>query len=104
MTRTQWPTPAQIGAYLTTRGWRFDRPMKQSGAVYVYQHSEDGEVELFVPHFTPNADPVEDFASSVMAVVDTMKALEQRSGEAILADMLATDPAPAPRTPPQPVP
>jgi hypothetical protein len=106
MIRTQWPTPEQIGAYLTAHGWRFDRPMKEPGAVYVYhQLSDDGNpVELFVPHFEPRADAVEDFASSVLAVVETMMAFEHCSAEAVFAEMLATDPTPAPRTPPVSVP
>jgi hypothetical protein len=106
MTRTQLPTAAQIGAYLTAHGWRFDRPMKEPGAVYVYHQltDEGNPVELFVPDEAGlefNAH-----GRSVMAVVDTIKAFEQRSGEAVLADMLAIDvtPSPTPRTPPQPVP
>ena len=102
MTHTQWPTPEQIGAYLTAHGWRFDRPMKQPGAVYVYhQRTDDGKpVELFVPHFVPHVDAVQDFASSVLAVVETVQALERRDRDAVLADMLATGVTPAPRTPP----
>jgi hypothetical protein len=102
MTRTQWPTPEQIGAYLTAHGWRFDRPMKQPGAVYVYHLRTDGgkAIELFVPHFVPRVDEVQDFATSVLAVVETVQALEHRDREAIFADMLATDVTPVPRTPP----
>jgi hypothetical protein len=105
MTRTQWPTPEQIDAYLTDHGWRFDRPMKQPGAVYLYHQlsDDDNPMELFVPDYAPHADAVEDFASSVMAVVETIKAFEHRSGEAVLAEMLAIDVTPAPRTPPVPV-
>jgi hypothetical protein len=103
MTRTQWPTPEQIGTYLCSHGWRFDRPMKQPGVVYVYhQLTDSGEpVELFVPHFVPHIDEVSDFATSVLAVVETVEALERRDREAVFADMLATT-APTPRTPPVP--
>jgi hypothetical protein len=102
MTRTQWPTPAQIGAYLTAHGWRFARPMKHPGAVYVYHRPADSgnDIELFVPEFDPCADPVEDFATSVLAVVETIRALEQSTEEVIFAEMLAIDVTPAPRTPP----
>jgi hypothetical protein len=105
MIRTQWPTPEQIGAYLTAHGWRFARPMKRPGAVYVYHQLSDAgnPVELFVPHFDPRTDAVEDFASSVLAVIDTIKSFEDRSEEAVLVDMLATEPKPAPQTPPVPV-
>jgi hypothetical protein len=39
-----------------------------------------------------------------LAVVDTIKSLEDRGEDAVFADMLATDPniMPAPRTPPIP--
>ena len=102
MSRTHWPTPEQIGAYLTAHGWRLDRPMKQPGAVYVYhQPTDDGRpVELFVPHFVPRVDPVEDFGTSVLAVAETLESFEGRGRDAILADMLAADAPPAPRTPP----
>ena len=98
MSQIQWPTPAQIGVYLTAHGWRFARPMKRPGTVYAYhQPSDDGNpVELFVPHFDPRADAVEDFASSVLAVADTVRSFEERSWQAVLADMLATEVAPAP--------
>jgi hypothetical protein len=86
MTRTQWPTPEQIGADLTAHGRRFDRPMKQPGAVYVsHQLSDDGKsLELFVPQFVPHVGAVQDFASSVLAVVETIQAFEHR-------DRLATN-------------
>jgi hypothetical protein len=78
--------------------------MKQPGAVYVYhQRTDAGEpVELFVPHFVPLVDEVSDFATSVLAVVETVEALERRDREDIFADMLAMKPTPAPRTPPVP--
>lgn len=105
MTPTQLPTAAQIGAYLTAHGWRFDRPMKEPGTVYVYhQPTDEGNpIEVFVP----DEDGL-DFHSrgrSVMAVVEMVKEYEERSWQVVLADMLATDPAPAPapRTPPVPV-
>lgn len=101
MTRVQWPTPEQIGSYLTAHGWRFDRPMKQPGAVYAYrQQTDDGKpVELFVPHFAPDTDAVQDFATSVLAVVETIQAIEHRDRETVLADMLAIEVTPATRTP-----
>jgi hypothetical protein len=43
------------------------------------------------------------YGRSVMAVVDTIEAFEHRNWEAVLADMLATEPKPAPQTPPVPV-
>jgi hypothetical protein len=38
-----------------------------------------------------------------MAVVDTIKAFEHRNWEAVLADVLATEPKPVPQAPPVPV-
>jgi hypothetical protein len=104
MTRVQWPTPEQIGAYLCSHGWRFDRPMKQPGAVYVYHRLTDSgkPIELFVPYFVPNVDEVSDFATSVLAVAETVESFEGRDREAVLADMLAIDSAPTSRTPPVP--
>jgi hypothetical protein len=101
MIRTQWPTPEQIGVYLTTHGWHFARPMKQPGAVYAYDElSDDGEpMELFVPEFAPGVDETIDFATSVLAVVETVKSFEKRSEDEVFADMLAIDPRPAPRAP-----
>jgi hypothetical protein len=101
MTRVQWPTPAQIGAYLTARGWRLDRPMKQPGAVYVSPHPTDSgnEIQVFVPDFDPNADAAEDFASSVSAVAETVAGLEGCRAEDVVAEMLAPGVTPAPRPP-----
>jgi hypothetical protein len=64
--------------------------MKQPGSVYVYhQPSDDGNpVELFVPQFVPGVDPVEDFATSVLAVVETVRAFEHRDRESVFADLL----------------
>jgi hypothetical protein len=77
--------------------------MKEPGSVYVYhQKSDDGNpIELFVP----DEDGLElnAYGRSVMAVVDTIKAFEDRGREAVLADLLATAPTPVPRTPPVPV-
>lgn len=102
MSRTHWPTPEQIGTYLTAHGWRFARPMKQPGAVYVYHRpSDDGRpMELFVPHFVPQADEVSDFATSVLAVAETLESFEGRNRHAILDDMLTINAPSAPRTPP----
>jgi len=99
--RTQWPTPEQIGAYLTAHGWRFARPMKQPGAVYVYRElSDDGEpMQLFVPHFVPGVDEVIDFATSVLAVVETMESFEGRTRDEVFAEMLATEVPSAPQAP-----
>lgn len=99
--RTQWPTPEQIGAYLTAHGWRFARPMKQPGVVYVYhQLSDDGEpMELFVPYYVPGVDETVDFATSVLAVVETIASFEKRSRDEVFADLLATEVAPAPQAP-----
>lgn len=102
MTPTELPTAEQIGTYLTTHGWKFARPMKDPGAVYVYHQTTDAGKPIEV--FVPDEDGME-FNSrgrSVMAVVDTVKAFEQRSWQAVLADMLATNHAPTPRTPPVP--
>lgn len=95
MIRTHWPTPEQIGAYLTAHGWHFARPMKEPGAVYAYNElSDDGEpMELFVPDFTPGVDEVIDFATSVLAVVETVMSFEKRSEADVFADMLAIVPA-----------
>lgn len=99
MTPTQLPTAAQIGAYLTAHGWRFDRPMKEPGTVYVYhQLSDDGNpMELFVP----DEDGLEfnGYGRCVMAVVDTIKAFEDRSWQVVFADLLATQVSPAPPAP-----
>lgn len=102
MKRKHWPTPEQIGAYLTAHGWPFERPMKQPGAVYRYHRlSDDGNpMELFVPHFVPQVDDVIDFATSVLAVAETLESFEGRDRHAILDEMLAIDTAAAPRTPP----
>jgi|GEM_PF-3756105 len=102
MKRVQWPTPEQIGAYLCAHGWRFDRPMKQPGAVYVYhQLSDTGKpVEVFVPYYRPQSDEIRDFATSVLAVAETVESFEGRDRETILAEMLATEVAS--RTPPIP--
>lgn len=90
------PTAAQIGAYLTARGWRYDRPMKEPGAVYVYhERTARGEpVELFVPD--EHGMEFNARGRSVMAVVDLVKDYEARSRQAVLADMLATAPTGAP--------
>ncbi|MBN9122401.1 MAG: hypothetical protein J0I06_25210 [Planctomycetes bacterium] len=98
MTPTKLPTAAQIGAYLTAHGWRFARSMKEPGAVYVYhQPADDGKpIELFVPD--EHGLDLNGYGRSVMAVVDTIKCFEQRDWRAVLADMLATDVAPAART------
>jgi hypothetical protein len=104
MTPTELPTAAQLGAYLTAHGWRFDRPMKEPGSVYVYHRLSDAgnPMELFVPE--EDGMDFNSYGRCVMAVVDTIKAFEQRSWQAVVADMLATqpNPAPAPRTSPVP--
>ena len=100
MTPTQLPTAAQIGAYLTAHGWRFDRPMKEPGAVYVY-HQRTGAgkpIEVFVPD--QEGLDYHSRGRSVMAVVEMVKEYEQRSRQAVLAEMLAIDASAAPRTPP----
>ena len=99
MTPTQLPTAAQIGTYLTAHGWRYDRPMKEAAAVYVYHRPTDegNPIELFVPD-----EAGLDFHSrgrSVMAVVDMVKEYEERGWQAVLADLLATEVAPAPPAP-----
>jgi hypothetical protein len=90
-----------MGAYLSAHGWRFDRPMKEPGAVYVYhQLTDSGEpIEVFVAD-ERGLDP-DNRGRSVMAVVDMVKVFERRNWQAVLADMLATD---APATPRAPVP
>jgi hypothetical protein len=100
MNPAQLPTAAQIRVYLAAHGWRFDRPMKEPGAVYVYHRLTDNgkPIEVFVPD-EEGLDP-DSRGRSVMAVVDTVKAFERRNWQSVLADMLATDVTSAPRTPP----
>jgi hypothetical protein len=85
-----FPSPEQIGAYLESHGWHFARPMKQPGKVYAMNElSDSGEpIELFVPH---GEMEWEDAASMTFAVVETLRAFERRSKEAVMADLLGTN-------------
>lgn len=104
MTHKQLPTAAQVGAYLTAHGWRFARPMKQPGSVFVYrQLSDSGKpLELFVPD--DEGLEFNEHGRSVMAVVETIMSFEGRDARSVLADMLAAEPAPAAEPPAVPVP
>ena len=53
--------------------------------------------------FLPASEEFDDYTERVLDIGNTLRVLEHRDREAILADMLAIDVTPAPRTPPVPV-
>ncbi len=94
------PTPAQIRAYLSARDWRFGWSIGAVGAMYVHRDLSDDGNPITV--FVPASDEFDDYTQRVLDVSDTLQAFDRRDRAAVLAEMLATDTAPAPRTPPVP--
>ncbi|QJW95018.1 hypothetical protein [Frigoriglobus tundricola] len=102
MIREPMPTTEQIRAYLTAHDWRPGWAIGSVGAMYVYRELSDDGNPLTV--FVPASEAFDDYTQRVLDIADSLRVLERRDREAVLADMLATDPTPAPRTPPVPVP
>ena len=101
MTSGPVPTTEQVRAYLTARDWRPGWTIGSVGVMYVYRELSDNGNPITV--FVPASEAFDDYAQRVLDIGDTLKVLERRDREAVLADMLATDPMPVPRTPPVPV-
>ncbi len=91
------PTTEQIRAYLTAHDWRMGWPVGTVGAMYVHRDlSADGN-PLTV--FVPSSEAFDDYAQRVWDVADSLRVLERRTRDAVLADMLATGATTAPPLP-----
>lgn len=92
------PTVAQIRAYLTAHDWRFGWAIGSAGWMYVYRDPSDDGKPITV--FVPASESFDDYTQRVLDIGDTLRAFDHRERAAIIADVLATDVTPAPRTPP----
>jgi hypothetical protein len=98
MIRSPIPTTEQIRAYLTAHDWRLGWVIGSVGAMYVYRDLSDDGKQITV--FVPASEQFDDYTERVLDIGNTLKVLERREREDVLADMLATNPAL--RTPPVP--
>ena len=98
------PTPEQMHAWLSAHGWTPETPLPvdpEDGLDFIYKESSDDGQEIMVraPR-TEAATPR--YPLRVRDVIVTAAGMEDRPEADVLAEMLATDAAPAPRTPPVP--
>lgn len=99
------PTPEQVRAWLSAHGWTAEDPLPvdpEDGVDFTYKEpADDGQVIWVRAPRTVAATPR--YPLSVHAVVVTAAGMEDRPEADVLAEMLAIDVTPAPRTPPAPV-
>jgi hypothetical protein len=99
------PTPEQIRAWLNTHGWTAEDPLPadpEDGVDFTYkERSDDGQVIWVRAPRTIEATPR--YPLRVRDVVVTAAGMEDRPEAEVLAEMLAIDITPAPRTPSVPV-
>ena len=96
------PTPEQIHTWLSAHGWTAESPLPadpEGGVDFTFkERSDDGQAIWVRAPMTVEATAY--YPLSVRAVVTTAAAMEDRPEADVLADMLALDVTPAPRTPP----
>jgi hypothetical protein len=106
MSSERLPTPEQMHTWLRAHGWTPETPISTDpadGVVYIYkEHSDDGQEIWIVAPTSVEATPR--YPLSVRDIVVTAAGMEERPEAEVLAEMLAIDVTPSPRTPPQPVP
>ena len=94
------PTPEQVREYLTTHDWIPDGSPLEEGVIFTFRELSDDGQPITVG--VPGSTQVIYYPLRVKDVVVTAAWVEDRPEADVFADMLATDPAPAPRTPPVP--
>ena len=98
------PTPDQMRAWLSANGWTSEDPLPEDpeeGVMFTYKEpADDGEPFTVLAPRTVEATPR--YPLRVRDVIVTAAGMEDRPEADVLAEMLATDTAPAPRTPPVP--
>jgi len=86
------PTPRQVRDYLRARGWQ-QIEVFPTGRTFEFERlSDDGQP---ITVFVPGLAVYEDYPRGVSDVIDTVSAVERRSKDAVRADLLATNTAPA---------
>jgi hypothetical protein len=87
MIRELLPEPEQISAYLRSHGWRGENPLPPDGEIFTYSElSDDGEP---ITVLVPGSSSVIFYPLRVKDVLVTVAGMEERSEEAVLADILA---------------
>ena len=94
------PTVEQVRDYLAAHGWRFGWEVGSVGAMYIYREPTDSGDQITV--FVPASEESEDYPERVLDVANTLRVLENRDRDSILAEMLATK-VPTTHLPRQPV-
>lgn len=102
----QQPRPEQIHRWLSEHGWTAESPVPmdpEDGVDFFYrERADDGQEIMVRAPQTIEATPR--YPLVVRAVVITAASMEDRPEADVLAEMLATEPAPAPGPPGVPVP
>lgn len=84
------PTTAQLRAYLGSHGWQYSHAVPPVGDMFALCDGEDTDPDPLTV-FVPASDEWDDYAACVASVTETLCALERRSKQAVLADLLATE-------------
>ena len=100
------PEPERVYAYLAAHGWIPEKTVPDDGVVFVYREPSDFGKPITV--LLPSSSEVDLYPRQIQGIIVTVAWIEQRSHDAVLADIWATPlPQPAsakPRTEPQPDP